>query len=493
MTEEGRRGRPDPIVTVADDGTRRVSWTLGSSEGVTYTFEHDYPDALQHHYAPLDIDEDVPLYRGTFFLDDDRPFEGDVYFSWLPTPRVLAHGSRETTTEDLRRFLGAMPQAFWVDAASVRIPLDANRLPSQPSPGSAPPAQQRHSISNRIEQELGSRDNLDRVTFLLPNGWEAYDGVGVCDPDDLSRVWQGRVESDGDGWTVTIDQVADMDGDEWRALRDTGGSRFTHIGCLARVDGHSFAGLQAFDVLDRVRVALNLALGRRTTCALPVGWRGDDPVWTRWRSAPVDSYATRSHWLDDTIAAQQVSEVVGRAVDITSDPTAWSVIRPAVAYYMAANVDVDVELSVSIPVSGLQLLAYYRFVTQHGSYSRRKWDALTTEDQLRMLLIDVQVDVAVQPHFVHLRAVRDRLALVGAHPDALGVVMKMRNVVTHPTRDKPAKFSMYEWAEAGMHARYWLCLAILHTLGYNGQIADVLGPTPRSTGQAHNAPWASAP
>ncbi len=494
MTDEDRSGWPEPIVTIAEDGTRRVSWSMVGSDGVTYTFEHDHPDALRHHYAPLGINEDVGLYQGTFRLDDDdRPFEGDVRFRWLPTPHVEAQGSRERTSKDLHSFLAADRRTLWVDAATVRVSVDDGRLPAQPPPGDVPPPQQGHSISNRIEQELGSRDELDRVTFLLPNGWQAHDGLGICDPEDMSRHWQGRIETCGDGWTVTIDRVADMDSDQWRALRDTGGSRFTHVGCLARVDGRPFTGQQAFDALDRVRVALNLALGRRTTCALPVGWRGNDPVWARWRSAPVDPYATRSHWLDDTIAAHQVGEIVGRVVEFTSDPTACSVVRQAVAYYMAANVDVEVELSVGIPVSGLQLLAYYRFVTHRRLYSKGQWNDLTTEAQLRLLLIDAQADLAVHPHFAHLTAGRDRLALTGAHRDALGVVMKMRNIVTHPTRDQPADFSVYEWAEAGMHARYWLCLAILRTVGYQGQIADVLGPTPRWSGQVRSVPWAATP
>jgi hypothetical protein len=129
-------------------------------------------------------------------------------------------------------------------------------------------------------------------------------------------------------------------------------------------------------------------------------------------------------------------------------------------------------------------------VTQQG-LSKRKWDDLRTEAQLRLLLTDVQADLAVHPHFAHLTAVRDRLSLKGAHRDALGVVMKMRNIVTHPTRDKPANFSVYEWAEAGMHARYWLCLAILHSVGYQWQIADKFGPTPPWTGQVRTVPWAA--
>jgi hypothetical protein len=191
MTDEDRRGRPEPAVTVAEDGTRRISWSMAGSDGMTWTFEHDHPDALRHHYAPHGIDEDVPLYRGTFCLDDDdRPFEGDVCFRWLPTPHVDARGFRETAFEDLHGFLAAEPGTLWVDATTVSVSLDAGRLPAQPPRGDVPPQQQGHSISSRIEQELGSRDGLDRVTFLLPNGWQAHDGLGICDPGNLIRLWQ---------------------------------------------------------------------------------------------------------------------------------------------------------------------------------------------------------------------------------------------------------------------------------------------------------------
>ena len=197
MTDEDRPGRPEPAVTVAEDGTRRISWSRVGSDGVTWTFEHDHPDALRHHYAPLGIDEDVPLYRGMFCLDDDdRPFRGDVRFRWLPTPHVEARGSRETAFEDLHRLFATEPGTLWVDASTVRVSHEEDRLPAQPPADDARPQQQGHSISSRIEQELGSRDGLDRVTFLLPNGWQAHDGLGICDPDDLSRLWSG---SDRDG------------------------------------------------------------------------------------------------------------------------------------------------------------------------------------------------------------------------------------------------------------------------------------------------------
>jgi hypothetical protein len=91
----------------------------------------------------------------------------------------------------------------------------------------------------------------------------------------------------------------------------------------------------------------------------------------------------------------------------------------------------------------------------------------------------------------HLTSVRDRFACKAPPRDALGVVIKMRNVVTHPTREQPGDFSVYEWAQAGMLARYWLCLSLLNTVGYQGQVAEILKAQPRWTGQLRLVPWAS--
>jgi hypothetical protein len=481
---------PDPVVTADKDGRRRVSWEMPASDG-TVVIQHHFPDALRHHYTPTALNQDVPLYAGPFRLDGDRDFYGDVRYRWYPRPGIEVRGSRETMTTDVLSFFSPKASGLWVDAEEVDVDLPGGCIPPQPDALGGPPPNRGHSISSAVEQQLGNPTALDRVTFLIPNGWTSLDGHRIVDPENLRRILNGRVSASGAAWSLTIDVSPDMDADAWRSLKEAGGNQFTHIGCLTRSANELFTGDEAFEALDRIRVALNIALGRRTTCSLPVGWRHQRPVWTRWRSAPVDPYRSRSHWLDETIAAAQIREVVERVLDFASDAHGWEALRPAVAYYMAANVDVDVELSVAIPVSALQMLAYYRFVTDLGRYSNSKWGDLDTEAQLRLLLTDIGADLAVHPHFAHLTAVRDRWATTAAARDALGVVVKMRNVVTHPTRHKPARFSVYEWAEAGMHARYWLCLALLHLVGYEGQIADSLRGSPRWTGQLRSVPWAT--
>lgn len=162
--EEDRRG---PEVTIGDDGRRRVSWPIRNTAEKTAIFEHDFPDAVQHHYLPRGMNEEVPLYKGRFYSGDDRPFDGDVRFRWYPTPRVEARGTRPSTTDDVLGFFSDGDQNLWVEYPTVRIELEEDRLPRQPDTTAEPSSENGYSISERIEQEVGCPDDLEHFTFLL--------------------------------------------------------------------------------------------------------------------------------------------------------------------------------------------------------------------------------------------------------------------------------------------------------------------------------------
>lgn len=473
-------------------GGRLVSWSRIASDGTVMEFQHRCPDALRHHYRPAGVDEDVLLHHGAFFYPgDEGGYEGDVRFRWHPSPHVEVRGERSTTPADIANLLsGDGSHGIWVEPGAIEVALPDGALPNQPEEAfvaRGAPGDSFHEAD--LQQSVGEPAALEQVTFLVPNGWQGHDGIRICDPVDLTRTWFGRTEASGDGWTVTLDSDAEMDADAWRELEDRGGRRFTHIGRLIRADGSTFTGQEAFEVLARLRLGLNLALGRRTTCALPVGWLGAKPMWSRWRSSPVDAWRSVSHWLDGTACCQQVAEVVSLTLAFTADSASREALKHAVSYYVAANVDVDVELSVAVPLSGLQLLSYFRFVTERGSHSHGKWKTLSPEAQLRLLLDDTEIETSVPAHFGHLVSAQARLARNAPARDALGLAVKMRNVVTHPTRDHPSHFCVYEWAEAGMLTRYWLCLALLNTVGYQGQLAAGPPAQPRRMGQLQPVPW----
>jgi len=490
MSDAPIGGQDGLSVEERGDGSRLVSIRRTAADGRVLVFRHDFPDSVRHHYRSAGVDEDVLLYRGEFsYPGDERSFSGDVRFSWRPSPCIQVRGERSVELAALNDWLSGRPdQGMWVEPGGVLIELADGVLPDQPGEPFVARGLGNSVHDRHMDQELGEAHELEQVTFLVPNGWQAHDATGICDSADLAKTWRGRAEAAGDGWTVTLDRDAVMDLAAWKELKESGGRRFTHIGRLTRADGSAFTGQEAQEALDRVRLGLNLALGRRITCALPVGWRGGQPIWCRWHRAPVDTFRSASHLLDETVCRQQIREVVSRVLDFTADPARREALRHAISYYVAANVDVNVDLSVAIPLSGLQLLAYFRFVTE-GTYSHTQWKKLNTEAELRLLIDEIRIDTAVPAHFTNLINVQNRLAKNPPPPDALGLIIKMRNVVTHPTRDQPGCFSIYEWAEAGMLARYWLCLALLHALDYQGPIAATMEAPPRMAGQLHPVPW----
>lgn len=491
---DSRSGRAK--VTVSADGKRQVRWHDPGSHEVTHMLQHDFPDAKQHLYAPTACNADMALYSGELSYPEGRHVESAlVRWRWHPRPAIEIQGRRQSSPDDLKAIFEDQ-QSVWMDIPVAVVDFPAGSIPSPPAEIADPDAGGAdYSFAGYLQQQLGDSSRpLDRVSFLVPNGWNGSDGGGICDPQELTRAWRGRTEATGDGWIVTIDQCVEMtDAENWRELQSCAGYRFTHIGSLSRADHSTFTGIAAFHALERTKLGLELALGRRTGCVLPVGWYNNEPVWCRWRSGQIDGYRPLTsgiHWLDTTIVHEQIANVLSLVLDFTADNANFEALRTARTYYVASNVDVDVQLSVSIPVSALQLLSYYRFVSQRGKYSRKKWNDMATETQVRLLLDEIETDVSIRPYFKHLDAASKRLAASsGNTKDALGVVVKMRNVVTHPTRDIPADFSPYEWAEAGMHARYWLCLALLNTIGYDSDIAEIMQKGPPWTGQLRKPPW----
>ncbi|MET9721405.1 hypothetical protein [Streptomyces zaomyceticus] len=483
-------------ITYEADGTRVVTWNRYRADGSPAPVSHRSPDALIHHYAPGDVGEDVRLYSGGFVDDRGKYFTGDVSIIWRPSPRVHVSGTRELTEDDYGDlFPETARTGLWSDVPEVLVEQPDNLVPQQPDApySSEPPAVSYERIAHRIVGELGdSSSDLDSVTFLIPNGWEAHDGSYICNPHNRRHRWSGRMTTSGDGWTVTFDRVQEMDSKAWTALRDSAGARFTHVGRLARTDGATFTGQRALQVLERIRLGLALSLGRNTSCFLPVGYRNGKPVWTLWRTLPVDPYTrVHSHWLDPTVACAQLSDLLSKVLDFTDDEVRREALTHALAYYVTTNTGIDAAIGVGLAVSGIQLLSFFHFVTE-GTYSKKAWETRhpNTESEVRELLGAMNVSTPVPSHFTNLAAVQARLP---TQRDALGTVVYMRNHIVHPVKGRPGRYRLQEWAESGILANYWLGLGLLHLVGYQGKISSVLADGVRRNGdELRSVPWAPA-
>jgi hypothetical protein len=280
-----------------------------------------------------------------------------------------------------------------------------------------------------------------------------------------------------------------------RALRDEGQSGVTHVGQVERADGKPFHGDDAWPVLRALRLALSLAMGRAVALLLPVGWRGSQATWARWASDRIDGVRPSGSFLDLHKGHAQLRELIERVIAYCDTDARLDVLQYATSYYITATYDVDVELRVALPVSGMQLLAYNRFVEERGSHSNKTWASVgTTEDELRLLLDDCKIPTGLPPLFTHLQKVSAAAFDPAQHPsprDALGCAMLMRNKVIHPTKGTPAKWDAFQWWEAGAFATDALLLSILQTVGYTGEHRSPLSADVWA-GETDTVPWAAA-
>ncbi|MCW2900383.1 MAG: hypothetical protein JWO67_2648 [Streptosporangiaceae bacterium] len=308
---------PPPNTRVANEDGKAVVYVTHKTSDGEYVVKHAFPSAISHHYQPTGIGEDIPLYSGTFQLAAQLPtvFVGDVRFTWNPTPRVTARGGANQSIFD-----GIMDEddgSKWVRMGDIIVDTSGG-IPKPPAVANSSwdKSETNTWVEDRIATpSLGDGGKLDCVTFLVPNGWQSIGGHRVQDGLRPWIWWEGAFTSTAANWQVEIHPIEGHSSDFWAELEASGSSRFTHIGRLTRTDGTQFSADAAENPLNAVRLAVSFALGRAVQCALPVGWRGDMPVWTMWHTGGIDRMKSVQSLLDQTIASSQLQDLVERCLE----------------------------------------------------------------------------------------------------------------------------------------------------------------------------------
>jgi hypothetical protein len=488
-----------------EDGQRVVRVHRRAPDGSTWIEEQRFPAVLAHLYPPRGPGEQIPLYAGDFHAGagagpDQAPFTGGVFLQWYPNPHVVAAGVRAEA--DITS-LNPDAKAGWFLLPSVVLPDLTGAIVAPAAPINEPTLGNGMNQSTRqeVQQELGSREGLDRLTFLIPNGWNVWHGdLNINDPAAPGPYWPGRIVANAGDWRVTIDRRREAGDALWKGLRNTGQSAVTHIGQVERVDGARFDVEKVTPVLQALRLALSIAVGRAVALLLPVGWQGGSATWARWMPDRIDSVREVGAFLDASKGHAQLRELIERVLSYCDSEDRRDVLQYATSYYITATYDVDVEMRVALPISGLQLLAYRRFVEEQQKYTNADWANLSksdpldrgnTELEIRALLDDCKASTAIPAHFRHLQAVSASLPPLKNKSlrDALGTVVNMRNKIIHPTKGRPSRWTGVQWWEAGAFATNALLLSILNTVGYEGVYRSPLQSVV-FTGAVNRVPWA---
>jgi hypothetical protein len=340
--------------------------------------------------------------------------------------------------------------------------------------------------------EFGDGTALTRVTGLVVNGFDAGDGQLVTDPASWRWPVSARTVGRGGGWAVTLDSTA-LSHSDLTELERSRGYQAMQMVELSREDGEAFSAQQADEALEVIGYGLTLALGRHVCVMLPIGWRQDAPVWTRWRFRRIDPFRDTGTWLDHMITSAQVGELLGKVLDIWDDELRRETLRDTCSYLVQAQSG-QAELGITLPISGLTLLSYSHLVERLGAYSRGQWKELGVERQIRELIKSLRsADLAVPVDLAYLEALRVRMATTSPKPifDALSCIVKMRNAIMHPKPGERSDWTYEQIVEGYLLATHLFEMTLLAYVGYRGQVHPRIA-SERMSGYVEDVPWARA-
>lgn len=293
------------------------------------------------------------------------------------------------------------------------------------------------------------------------------------DSDGSWVEWGGRWVLALKEWEAVIDERPDLAA----TLREAKRERLyavTHTMRLRRRDGRTFPAQDAQSILWGLQVAMSFALGRWTAPLLAVGRDAEYQVlWTEWSPLHVDSPAkAHGQWWAES-RPEDLKEFLARFIDRWLRPADQSSLRFLATSAIAAGESGFTEQRLMTALAALEHLQWITYRRDDGSAHQR----------LRRLLSAASVDLAV------VQEDQPVLARFAAGSDGPKTLVQIRNALTHPKEPQEVYKHSGLLGEASRLASRYLDLALLHHIGYNGNVTDRTKTTGWS-GESRPVPWA---
>lgn len=268
-------------------------------------------------------------------------------------------------------------------------------------------------------------------------------------------------------WVITLDQM-----DSSNALRDKlrreGGFGLTHVGRLVRSDGKPFVVHKGRKVLDAFRWFLWFCSGTFVGMPIMVGLdKSGNRKYEEWTNSRATPFKHVASWFPKR--DPEPTERLFRSFYERWTNKMWhDTLKNAVHWYVVANLNSAAnEGSLVLVQIALERLAWSLLVQEKGALSEDGFTKLTAGDQLQLLVTTLGLPTATPKTLKSLVKYDEGKGM----PRAL---VNIRNKTVHPVRQSskpPDEYAVYEAMDASL---WYLELALLKLLGYEGMYVDRL-------------------
>jgi hypothetical protein len=420
--------------------------------------------------------EAIDLYSGPIGGLYDSALEGTIRLVPFPSPDL--------------RWQADVPEAegySTMDRVGDEFELTAGGMTGHGRVGSAS-FDSVAGISSGLEFESG--ELLDRALvhwMNLPN----YTGnTSLRHISNVGRTWtRGRLALEVDGWSITLDG---RPGNGSLFKEDVGLARYvlTHVMELRRADGSTFEVESARRVIEALRLSLSFAAGRWVAPTLSVGFDATSGEAWRWWVTPICApYERIGSPIISPIFFGDLETFLKASVAKLHDGDAANTTRFQMQLATQTSNLGFVENRIFSAFPAIENLSWETFVLG-GLVSKREFEdskLWPTARRLRELLIRAQIPVDVDEE--RLPALQRLAAERGF--DGPGAVTWVRNSLIHPKDPHDRLYARESLVvEAWQMSREYICLLLLHAIGYTGGYLSAIPPHGWLGGPAP-VPWAA--
>ena len=340
----------------------------------------------------------------------------------------------------------------------------------------------------KSEPIIGVGDKSTQMTRVVFHLFNFVDLIGTRRSTEQSGTMVHAIEHVDltcDEWKVELKSLISTR-ENIESLKEEGGYRLTHIGCIKKADGSAFSGKDAYECLQALRFFVSFAKGGwcEPVCAVGLDDTGNS-VWESW-SSPRDPWHNPLSWFDPHNGSQ-MSLLFPGFMKRWADDNWREVLHEVIYWYLNANFSSrGVDAGIILTQAAIERLSYEYAVKEKKLLTLKGFKDLWASDKFRLLFSSLGIPLDIPPSSPTLQG----LASSGQMNwlDAPHALSEIRNSLIHPEHRHRGQFDT-AYHEAWNLGLWYLEMGILAVCGYSGTYGNRLKQ--RWAGQIEDVPWKS--
>jgi hypothetical protein len=466
---------------------------------------NNLPPALRPVYTTAKPNENILLYEGSLEISShinqhlvQTQGSGTLEYVWFPSPCIKFNFSNQDRDIDIISYAHAnnLPTSLTLSDVKVSVNVSISSSSSGGKDG--------NFVSGRIQEAVvqGKDQDLAYVLFHVVN---FHNFIGR----PPSVLVQGsttieRIVFEAEEWKITLDQL-EITTENVKSLNSQGGFAITHVGKLEKLNGQSFSGKDATDVLKIVADFLSFARGFRVPLILLCGYDAkNNQIWKCWDSAIGHSWKYVDSWFPMN-EAHILADVLPGFLSWWRD---WKESAKVALYsYLESNFAPTLEVKILLSQLTLESMARVLLVEKEKIETEKWFDSRSTKtsDKLRKLLERLKIPFALPPDqptksYISLAErmkpespplLKDLQELAAKHQweDGLHALTTIRNDIVHTKKNiENLETYLYDASDLGL---WYLELVLLAIFDYQGCYHNRL-PKYQQNGEIEPVPWSNS-